>query len=357
MARIRTIKPEFWTDSFMVQLPPLLRLIYIALWTAADDYGYIRDEVERISMELMPREDPNDVDDAIQFFVVSGRIEEYCDQDGNVFYRIHKWEDHQKIDHPTKSKIYRENSRKLSIPNNVRREIAEKYGCKPGETVEATCYYCGAKGGVHWFRHYNGNPSAWVGFPGLEMDHLISEEEGGETASKNIVLSCRYCNRSKGTKDWLKFLLDINGRNIHDTSIILDNNSAGREGKGIGVEGNGREKEKPTRLIDPLKSFGPTVGASCIMTEKDLRDQMTGQIFIEQSCIALGCDEDAFKTHLETWIKTKVATGDFIYPISKLKTYCLSDFKKSTNGRGVKTSILADDTSKFAEILEQSRRK
>ena len=26
MARIRTIKPEFWTDSFMVQLPPLARL-------------------------------------------------------------------------------------------------------------------------------------------------------------------------------------------------------------------------------------------------------------------------------------------------------------------------------------------
>jgi hypothetical protein len=39
MARIRTIKPEFFTSEDIVQLSPLARLLYIALWCEADKEG------------------------------------------------------------------------------------------------------------------------------------------------------------------------------------------------------------------------------------------------------------------------------------------------------------------------------
>lgn len=39
MARIRTIKPEFFTSEDVVSLSPLARLLYIALWCEADREG------------------------------------------------------------------------------------------------------------------------------------------------------------------------------------------------------------------------------------------------------------------------------------------------------------------------------
>ena len=39
MARIRTIKPEFFTSEDIVALSPLARLLFIALWCEADREG------------------------------------------------------------------------------------------------------------------------------------------------------------------------------------------------------------------------------------------------------------------------------------------------------------------------------
>ena len=53
--RIRTIKPEFWTDPTMVRLSLLARLLYVALWNYADDSGRFEWEYDRIQMTLFPR--------------------------------------------------------------------------------------------------------------------------------------------------------------------------------------------------------------------------------------------------------------------------------------------------------------
>ena len=39
MARIRTVKPDIWTDEKFVELSPLARLLFIGLWNFADDEG------------------------------------------------------------------------------------------------------------------------------------------------------------------------------------------------------------------------------------------------------------------------------------------------------------------------------
>lgn len=39
MARIRSVKPEFWTNEQVMDLPPLARLAFIGLWNFCDDRG------------------------------------------------------------------------------------------------------------------------------------------------------------------------------------------------------------------------------------------------------------------------------------------------------------------------------
>ena len=39
MARIRTIKPEFWTSEQVVECSPTARLLFIGLWNFCDDAG------------------------------------------------------------------------------------------------------------------------------------------------------------------------------------------------------------------------------------------------------------------------------------------------------------------------------
>lgn len=237
MSRIRTIKPEFWTDSFMVQLPPLARLLFIALWSVSDDHGCVYDEPDRLAMEVMPREDPLMVDGWVQLFWAAGKLDRCVGPDGVSFWQIKRWLDHQRIDKPSKCKFLREGSRKLAIPLEVRRGIAEKYGCLPGGTAEAECYYCQAPGHIFWPALSSGRPGSWVTFPGLELDHLEAEAIGGETSSGNMVLACRRCNRSKGPTEWFVHLMRVNG--AEPSRILAEPREPsplerkGKEGKGI----------------------------------------------------------------------------------------------------------------------------
>ena len=41
MARIRTIKPEFWEDEDVGRLSPMARLLFIGSWSLADDEGLL----------------------------------------------------------------------------------------------------------------------------------------------------------------------------------------------------------------------------------------------------------------------------------------------------------------------------
>lgn len=56
MARIRTIKPEFFTSSDILGLAPLARLLYVALWCEADRDGRLKWDLETFGYRYMPKE-------------------------------------------------------------------------------------------------------------------------------------------------------------------------------------------------------------------------------------------------------------------------------------------------------------
>lgn len=59
MARIRTIKPEFFTSEDIVSLSPLARLLYIALWCEADKEGRLVWKPLTFKLRYMPGDDCN----------------------------------------------------------------------------------------------------------------------------------------------------------------------------------------------------------------------------------------------------------------------------------------------------------
>jgi 5-methylcytosine-specific restriction endonuclease McrA len=247
MARIRTIKPEFWTDEKIVQLPYEARLLFIGIWNFADDHGCLWDEPERIRMQVLPN-DAVDISGLLDLLCASDLLEVYESSDEKRIFRVTHFNDHQKVDHPTPSKIPRESSRKLSIPNNVRRAIAKKYGCVPGGSNKAECYYCGSVGNITWWKNSKGDPGSWVSFSKLELDHLHPESKGVETSQDNIVLSCRECNRSKHDKDLMTFVMKS-----RDDSRTLAPEGKVMEGKGKEVlKEKNNKKENSKNLRDEL---------------------------------------------------------------------------------------------------------
>ncbi|WP_337054016.1 hypothetical protein [Pseudoxanthomonas sp. USHLN014] len=57
MARIRTIKPEFFTSEDIVSLSPFARLLYIGLWCEADREGRLSWKPRTFKMRYLPADD------------------------------------------------------------------------------------------------------------------------------------------------------------------------------------------------------------------------------------------------------------------------------------------------------------
>lgn len=230
MPRIRTIKPEFWTDEKIVSLPFEARLLFIGLWNFADDVGALDYRPERISMQIFPGNQEINVA-AMLDLLEAAELIEFWDLDDNRVIKITHWDIHQKIDNPSRKTVLREGYRKLAIPSEARQGVARKYGCLPGEKCAAECYYCGDTGEIVWWKLYNGKPSWWISFVDLELDHFKSEHSGGDNSHKNLVLACRKCNRRKRDFDPLQFMIKKN-----ELASPIEPSTLERKGKDQGKE-------------------------------------------------------------------------------------------------------------------------
>lgn len=101
MARIRTIKPEFWSSEQVVECSTTARLLFVGLWNFCDDAGVHPDSPSRIKMQIFPG-DPFSLDQIkswIDELIKSGLIQSYSSE-GRLYLRVTGWQ-HQKIDKPS----------------------------------------------------------------------------------------------------------------------------------------------------------------------------------------------------------------------------------------------------------------
>jgi hypothetical protein len=99
VARIRTIKPEFWSSPANEGMSPWARLLFVAMWNWADDHG----RGPANPGELAGFAFPNDAFTAADIRRMLGEVRRGFGVDfykvaGRPFYSIPSWQKHQKID-------------------------------------------------------------------------------------------------------------------------------------------------------------------------------------------------------------------------------------------------------------------
>lgn len=103
MARIRTIKPEFWVDEKIVELSPWARLLFIGLWNFCDDAGRMELKEKKIKMQIFPADEQN-ISELIGELRRESVVLTYTVED-KEYLQIINFDKHQKVDRRTESKL------------------------------------------------------------------------------------------------------------------------------------------------------------------------------------------------------------------------------------------------------------
>jgi len=89
MARIRSVKPEFWSDRSLAKLSRDTRLLYIALWNLSDEHGRLHGDPRFIKGHCLPYDDDltlGDIDRLLDELANTGRVIRYCGDDDPFLY-------------------------------------------------------------------------------------------------------------------------------------------------------------------------------------------------------------------------------------------------------------------------------
>ncbi len=100
MAKIRTIKREFWLDEKIGSLPPEARLLYIGTWSLADDNGVLRGNPAYIRSQLFAYDEEvtaADVRRWIELLTAERMLVPFTHR-GERYFLVRRFRDHQKID-------------------------------------------------------------------------------------------------------------------------------------------------------------------------------------------------------------------------------------------------------------------
>lgn len=125
MPRIRSVKPEYWTDGKVVGLPLAARLLFIGAWNFARcDHGHLDDDAESLKLRVLPADDVN-ARELLDAIIESGLMDRY-EIDGRKFLHIRRFEDHQKVE-------TRWNSRCPYCPLHNSANLAETPATTPGK--------------------------------------------------------------------------------------------------------------------------------------------------------------------------------------------------------------------------------
>ena len=128
MARIRTIKPEFWEDEKLAKLPVHARLLFIGTWNFADDNGALLANPVLMKSHIFPYEDIgiSTISEWIDMLVENGMLIRTI-YNGKDYLVIRKFLIHQKINRK---------SIRINIPLPVVLQVIDEYNKTHGVLTE-----------------------------------------------------------------------------------------------------------------------------------------------------------------------------------------------------------------------------
>ena len=130
MARIRTIKPEFWEDEKLAKLPVHARLLFIGTWNFADDNGALLANPILMKSHIFPYEDIgiSTISEWIDMLVENGMLIRTT-YNGKDYLVIRKFLIHQKINRK---------SIRINIPLPIVLQVIDEYNKTHGVLTESS---------------------------------------------------------------------------------------------------------------------------------------------------------------------------------------------------------------------------
>lgn len=100
MARIRSVKPEFWTSEQVMECSPTARLLFIGMWNFCDDAGIHPASAKTLKAEVFPGDDipVAEVQGLVNELIANELMVEY-ESAGKRYWLVTGWH-HQKIEKP-----------------------------------------------------------------------------------------------------------------------------------------------------------------------------------------------------------------------------------------------------------------
>jgi hypothetical protein len=104
MARSRILKPEFWSDEKLATVSREARLTFAGLWTCSDDYGVTKGHPAWLKAQIFPYDVELPLEEFGRWLADLERIGviDPFTADGESFFYIRNFSDHQKVDRPSK---------------------------------------------------------------------------------------------------------------------------------------------------------------------------------------------------------------------------------------------------------------
>lgn len=100
MARIRSVKPEYWIDPNLTRLSRDARLLYIALWNFADEHGRLHGDPRVVKGQCFPYDDdltPAIIDALIDDLIAAKKAKRY-EIDGATYLELPNLKKHQRLE-------------------------------------------------------------------------------------------------------------------------------------------------------------------------------------------------------------------------------------------------------------------
>ncbi len=130
MARIRTIKPEFWTSEQVIELSRDARLLFVGMWNFCDDAGVHPAAYKTLKAEVFPGDDitGDEVKKMVREIIAQGLLGEF-EHEGRRWWFVTGWK-HQLINRPS-------TSRYPSPPRIAPLQLAAGQVDNPGKGLDA----------------------------------------------------------------------------------------------------------------------------------------------------------------------------------------------------------------------------
>lgn len=234
MARIRTIKPDFWEDEHVSVLHRDARLLFICCWNLADDEGLLRWTPEYLKAEAFRYDTDVSVKKmaALMAELVEGRfVFTYkAGRSQQALGYIVKFRKHQKINRPQPAK--------LPPPSIQNLEVRRMYARRD----DWTCGLCHLAIPELTARAASYDPTDLPSPDlALSMDHIVPVSKGGSDYPTNLRATHVSCNKARKDRDDPFITVDVNS-SLND-SLNGSPPTHGTFHAGSLPEGKGRERK------------------------------------------------------------------------------------------------------------------